>query len=88
MKGKIEQNDYKISHAEKPKSRESKSILEILRNRKGMVFAVLLAAVSATGGCRGCSCDDEKGTEDYYGCDAENNRFVCGTREIDNNNKR
>jgi hypothetical protein len=62
-------------------------ILEILRSRKGMIFAVLLAAGSATGGCGKCSCN-EKDTESYFGCDAENNRIVCGTRKTDNNNRR
>lgn len=73
-------------------SMPKKSILDIIRNYKGMVFAVILALASASGGCRGCgACSDGGDGEEYYaGCDPENNRVVCGSKTInpDNTNKR
>lgn len=89
MKNSVEEISLPEKSADKNKLLKVRgsSILEILRSRKGMIFAVLLAASSATGGCGKCSCN-EKGTESYFGCDAENNRIVCGTRKTDNNNRR
>lgn len=55
-------------------------IHKIIRNNKGMIFAIVLATLSALGGCRGCSCT-EPGNKNYIGCDPAEKRLVCGTEK-------
>lgn len=83
LDGKENNNLDKKNTLNEQANSNSRSVLEIIRDNKGMVFAVILALAASTGGCKGCDCSGNgKGNELYFGCDPENNRVVCGQKNL------